>query len=145
MRFRGFFFIDNSNITLSDLNDDGIHLNPSGTFKIKVNLLKTCESFNPFYVTFIFFCDDQFWIYTQGTDTDTKVDAVSLVSEINSNIREIEIDNPTTQYINDINDTDFDPWDGIFSDTDNHVSNLFVIKTTKTLPIYQSSTKIKYS
>ena len=85
-----FFFIDNSNIALSDLNDDGIHLNLSGMFKINVNLLKTCESFNPFLSDFYNFCDDQYLIYTEGTDTDTKVDAVSFVSEINSSIREIQ-------------------------------------------------------
>ena len=74
-----------------------------------------------FYVTFNNFCDDQYWIYTQGTDTDRKVDAVSLVSEINSSIREIEMDNPTTQYFNDTNDSYFDPGNEIFSDTDNHI------------------------
>ena len=56
----GYFFIDNTNITLWYLNEDGIHLNPSGNFKIKLNLLKTCESFNPFLCDFYNFCDNEY-------------------------------------------------------------------------------------
>ena len=46
----GFNFIDNGNICLNDLRDDGIHLNFSGTFKLKCHLLSTCPSFNPYLI-----------------------------------------------------------------------------------------------
>ena len=49
----GYFFIDNTNITLSDLNEDGIHLNPSGTLKIKLNLLKHVNPLILFYAIFV--------------------------------------------------------------------------------------------
>ena len=42
----GFNFIDNENILKSDLNRDGLHLNPSGTDKLMRNILQhTCTTY----------------------------------------------------------------------------------------------------
>ena len=42
----GFIFIDNDDIFRSDLNRDGLHLNPNGTDKLMHNILKhTCTTY----------------------------------------------------------------------------------------------------
>jgi len=43
---KGFVYIDNENILKSDLNRDGLHLNPSGTDKLMKNILQhTCKTY----------------------------------------------------------------------------------------------------
>ena len=44
---KGYHFVDNSNISLYDLSD-GLHLNPYGNIKFMGNLLRCCESYNPY-------------------------------------------------------------------------------------------------
>ena len=46
----GFTFIDNSNIySTSDISADGLHLNFSGSFKLKHNILRSCsKTYNPY-------------------------------------------------------------------------------------------------
>ena len=42
----GYVFISNDNIIKSDLNGDGLHLNPNGTNKLIYNILQhTCTSY----------------------------------------------------------------------------------------------------
>ena len=44
-----FYFIDNSNISLTDLSD-GLHLNSNGNNIFIHNLLNCCESYNPYFL-----------------------------------------------------------------------------------------------
>ena len=47
-----FIFIDQSNIKMSHLHDDGLHLNYQGIRYMKLNILKCFYSFNPFLCNF---------------------------------------------------------------------------------------------
>ena len=45
----GFYYVDNDNINYKDLWKDGLHLNDSGTQKLKNNLLQCCsQRYNPY-------------------------------------------------------------------------------------------------
>ena len=48
----GFLFMDQGDITTAHISGDGIHLNYHGTTVLKMNLLLTFNSFNPYICTF---------------------------------------------------------------------------------------------
>ena len=67
--------------------------------------------------------------------TDTKVGMVSLVSEINSSMCVIKMDNPPIEDINGTNVSTFDPRYEILSDTDNHISKILSINSNDTFSL----------
>ena len=44
----GFIYIDHENIRYRDLGNDGLHLNDTGSLKLRDNILKCCMTYNPF-------------------------------------------------------------------------------------------------